>query len=150
MMASHIIRTFLFAGFATTTASSQVLAGTVYNFTKPLVLHKIMQDLGRDMQTIVDGISRGDWKLIEKAASRVADHPKPPMIETVRLLGFIGTQAGKFKGYDAKTHDTALVLGEAAAKKDGYAVISAFSDLQNTCMDCHKSFRKSFRRHFYK
>ncbi len=59
-----------------------------------------MQDLGKNMQAITDGISREDWELVEKAASQVADHPRPPFGEKVRILGFVGTNVSKFKGYD--------------------------------------------------
>lgn len=45
----------------------------------PLALRKIMQDLGKHMQTITDGISRGDWALVATTAPLVADHPQPPL-----------------------------------------------------------------------
>ncbi len=114
-----------------------------------LELQKIMKDMGENMQVIVDGISREDWKLIEKTAPLIADHPQPPLSEKVRILAFVGTNVSKFKGHDEKTHEAARILGESAARKDGYAIISDFSALQNTCLMCHQHFRKSFQEHFY-
>ena len=116
---------------------------------EPLVLQQIMKDMGENMQLIVDGISREDWKLVEKTAPLIADHPQPPVFEKVKILAYIGTDVSKFKGYDGKTHEAARVLGEAAAREDGYAVIADFATLQNTCLMCHQSFRKPFQKNFY-
>lgn len=116
---------------------------------KPLALRKIMQDLGKNMQVITDGISREDWELVANIAPLVADHPQPPLGEKIRILRFVGTDAGKFKGYDEKTHQAAQALGQAATRQDGPAVISAFAKLQNSCLACHQGFRKPFLEHFY-
>ncbi len=89
------------------------------------------------LQVIADGISREDWKLIEKTAPLIADHPQPPINEKVRILAFVGTDVSRFKGHDEKTHEAARVLGESAAREDGYAIISDFATLQNTCFDSH-------------
>lgn len=115
----------------------------------PMALRKIMQDLGRHMQTITDGISRGDWALVETMASLVADHPQPPLGEKMRLLGFVGTSMDKFKSYDEATHAQALAVGQAAKVKDGQGVILAFQQLQTSCYNCHSEFRKPFVKHFY-
>ena len=116
---------------------------------EPLELQKIMKDMGKNMQVIADGISREDWQLVEKTAPLIADHPQPPIFEKMKILAFVGTEVSKFKGYDGKTHGAARVLGESAAREEGYAVISNFATLQNTCLTCHQSYRKSFQEHFY-
>ena len=125
---------------------SQAFAETT---PEPLALQKIMKDMGKNMQVIADGISREDWKLIEKTAPLIADHPQPPVGEKVKILAFVGTDVSKFKGYDGKTHAAAQILGESAAREDGYAIISDFATLQNTCLMCHQIFRKNFQEHFY-
>ncbi|MHB1183169.1 MAG: cytochrome c [Desulfobulbia bacterium] len=117
--------------------------------TNPLALHKIMQDLAGDMQAVVDGISREDWPLVAKNGLRIAGHPQPPLAEKMRILNFIGSDAGKFKGHDEKIHQAGLELKRAAERQDRPTVISAFATLQNGCLACHKSFRKSFQEHFY-
>ena len=115
----------------------------------PLVLQKIMKDLGKNMQVITDGISREDWALVEKTAPLIADHPQPPFGEKARILRFAGTSVGKFKTYDGETHDQAQALGRAAGSRDGPGVILAFQKLQTSCYNCHSEFRKPFVAHFY-
>jgi cytochrome c556 len=116
---------------------------------EPLALQKIMKDLGKNMQAITDGISRGDWELVEKTAPLIADHPKPPFGEKLRILGFVGTNMNKYKEYDGETHDQAQAVGKAAKARDGQGVILAFQKLQTGCYNCHSEFRKPFVEHFY-
>jgi len=117
--------------------------------TKPLALRKIMQDLGRNMQSITDGISREDWEKVRIIAPLIADHPQPSLTEKFRILSFFGTDATKFKGYDEKVHQAAQALKQAAARNDGQSVIAAFAELQNGCLACHQNLRKPFLEHFY-
>ena len=138
------------------TVVSNLLATSCLLFTaggaqavEPLALQKAMKDLGRNMQTITDGISREDWDLVEKTAPLIADHPQPPMTEKMRIMSFVGTNMGKFKAYDGETHDQALAVGKAAKAKDGPGVILAFRKLQTGCYNCHSEFRKPFVEHFY-
>lgn len=116
---------------------------------KPLALRKIMQDLGKNMQVITDGISREDWEMVARVAPLIADHPQPPLAEKMRILSFVGSDAGKFKSHDEKTHQAARALEQAAMRSDGQAVISSFATLQSSCLACHQSFRKPFVEHFY-
>ena len=130
-------------------AFSDTTVDTTSNPSEHLELRKIMQDMGRNMQAITDGISREDWELVEKTAPQITNHPQPSLTEKVRIMAFAGTDISKFKAYDGKTHESAHVLEESAARKDGYAVIADFATLQNTCLMCHQRFRKSFQAHFY-
>lgn len=114
-----------------------------------LALRKIMQDMGKDMQRITAAISAEDWALVAKTAPLIADHPQPPLGEKVRILGFMGPDAGAFKRHDEQTHRAAKALEAAADRTDGQAVISAFAALQNACLSCHQSYRKRFVEHFY-
>ena len=116
---------------------------------QPLALRKIMQDMGKNMQTITDGISREDWKLVAKTAPLIADHPQPPLIEKVRILSFIGSDVGSFKRHDQKTHEAAKILEQAAMQGDGDLVISTFAQLQKSCLACHVQYRTDFVEHFY-
>lgn len=150
MKVTNIIGSTVLAGFIIMSSSSEVFAESSTDISEPLVLRKIMQDMGKNMQAISEGISREDWKLVEINASLVADHPRPPMMEKARILSFVGANMSKFKGHDGKTHEAARELGEIASEEDGYGVIQAFMRLQNTCLACHQRFRKSFQAHFYK
>jgi len=116
---------------------------------EPLVLQKIMRDMGENMQLIADGISREDWKLVEENALLVADHPPPPLSEKIRIMAFAGSNISQFKEHDGKTHNAARTLSETAARQDGYAVIADFATLQNSCLMCHQDFRESFKEYFY-
>ncbi len=116
---------------------------------EPLALRKVMRDLGSNMQTITDGISRGDWEQVEKTAPLIADHPQPPLAEKLRIMRFMGGDMGKFKAHDSETHAQAQAVGKAAKAGDGAGVILAFAKLQTSCYDCHREFRKPFVEHFY-
>jgi cytochrome c556 len=116
---------------------------------RALALRKIMQAMGKNMQLITDGLSREDWELVAKVAPLIADHPRPPLAETIGILKFIGADAGKFKEYDDRTHQAARAVEQAAVRSDGQSVISSFATLQNSCLACHQSFRKPFVEHFY-
>ena len=139
----------LIAGIFHLIMFTQAIAETTPRTTEPMALQKIMQGMGKNMQIIVDGISREDWDLVEKTAPLIANHPQPPMSEKKKIMAFFATDMSKFKGYDTKTHDAARILGEVAESKDGQAIISNFATLQNTCLMCHQNFRESFQSHFY-
>jgi cytochrome c556 len=130
-------------------AFAETETSATFSSTEPLALRKIMQDMGKNMQTITDAISREDWKLVEKTAPLIANHPQPPMSEKKHIIAFVGKDMSKFKGYDGKTHAAARLLKETAARKDGYGIITDFATLQNSCLMCHQRFRKPIQQHFY-
>ncbi len=116
---------------------------------EPLELQKIMKDLGKNMQTVTDGISREDWALVDKASRLIADHPQPPLTEKMRIMGFMGANMGKFKNFDGQTHEAANEVAKAAQEKDGQKVISSFQKLQTSCLGCHQAYHPAFVEHFY-
>lgn len=124
-------------------------AATETELAPPTALRGIMQDLGRHMQTVTLAIAREDWALVEKTAPLIAQHPQPPLMEKTRILRFVGTDMGKYKSHDHKTHEAAHELAHAAKNKDGVAVIAAFQSVQSGCYGCHREFRKPFVEHFY-
>ncbi len=109
---------------------------------EPLTLRAVMQDMGRHMQSISDGISREEWAQVEKSANSIAAHPQPSAPEKVRIMNFLGADMGKFKAHDNATHKAAQAISDAAAKGDGGGVIDAFRDTQTACLNCHREFRK--------
>lgn len=142
----HLVATILFAtiGLLATIPSTRADEPT-----KPLALHGVMQQLGRNMQDITGAISKENWALIAQLAPKIAHHPEPPLMEKMRILTWLGTDAGKFRALDRQVHQAATALGDSAKEGDGHAVIAAFSRVQQGCLACHQSFRKSFRKHFY-
>lgn len=114
-----------------------------------LVLREIMRQLGRDMQLTTNAISLEDWERVAQLGEKIAEHPQPPMGEKMRIISYIGSNVGKFKEYDNRTHNSAKAMAAAAERGDGQAVIESFSNLQTSCLACHQSFRKGFLEHFY-
>lgn len=140
------LRTVVFNLLAT---SCLLFTASGAHAAEPLALQKVMKELGRNMQTITDGISREDWELVEKTAPLIADHPQPPISEKIRIMSFVGTDMDKYKAYDGETHAQAQAVGTAAKAKSGPRVILAFQKLQTNCYNCHSEFRKPFVAHFY-
>lgn len=116
---------------------------------KPMALRAVMDKLGRDMQAVTGAISKEDWPLVAELAPKIANHAEPPLSEKVRVLAWLGADAGKFRGFDGQVHDAATAVGEAAKRGDGQAVIAAFSKTQQSCLACHQSYRHSFVQQFY-
>jgi cytochrome c556 len=116
---------------------------------EPLALQQVMKDLGKNMQIVTDGISREDWQLVEHTAHLIGEHPEAPLDEKMRIMGFMGTNMGKFKAFDGQTHEAAHEMAEAAQNKNGQSVIAAFQKLQTGCLACHQAFRPAFVEHFY-
>ncbi len=116
---------------------------------EPMELRRIMQELGKDMQAVTDGISREDWERVARTAPKIAEHRQPPFAEKMRILAFAGGNAGRFRRFDGQTHQAAKAMEQAARRGDGQAVIASFATLQNSCLACHQDFRKPFVEHFY-
>lgn len=116
---------------------------------EPLALQGIMKDMGRNMQVVVDGLSREDYAMVEKAALAIAVHPQPPFGEKMRVMGFVGSNAPRFKAFDGETHGNAMALAKASKSGNGEAAIAAFQKIQLSCLACHQAFRKPFVEHFY-
>ena len=139
----------LAAGMALAVPTDTTTAETGGQAIQPLALQQIMKDLGSNMQVVTYGISREDWELVERTAPLIASHPQPPLTEKMRIMSFMGSDMGRFKGHDETTHNAAHTVGQAAANKDAKAVITAFQALQMACLGCHQEFRKPFVAHFY-
>ncbi len=116
---------------------------------EPLALQGIMKEMGRNMQTIVDGMSREDYATVEKAALAIAGHPQPPLGEKLRVMAFVGTDAPRYKAFEGETHDKATTLAKVSKNGNGEDAIAAFRRLQSSCLACHQAFRKPFVDHFH-
>jgi len=136
------------AGMFLLSASWSAAAGGTRQPSGFPVLRTIMRDMGKNMQVIADAISREDWARVARTAPLLADRPQPSMAEKIRLLGFLGTNAAAFRGYDKQTRHAVRALELAAMRRDGNAVISAFARLDGSCLGCHRDFRKPFLEAF--
>lgn len=129
------------AGFGAVHASAEEPA-------KPVVLRGVMQQLDRDMQAVTAAIAHEDWPRVAELAPKIGEHPAPPLGEKLRILAWLGTDAGKFRRYDTSVREASAAMGEAAARGDGEAVIAGFAKVQQACLGCHQAFRKPFVQHF--
>lgn len=116
---------------------------------KPMALQGVMQQLDHDMQAITGAVVMEDWASVVGIAPTIARHPEPPSAQKVRIIAWLGLDAGKFRGFDGQVHDAAVNVGEAAVQGDGEAVIAAFAKVQQGCLGCHRSSRKRFVQHFH-
>lgn len=138
--------TGLFVILATFTAG---LAAQSVAAEKPMALRTIMKRFDRDMQAATSAISREDWAVVAGLAPKIAKHDQPPMSEKMRILAWLGKDAGKFRDLDGQVHDAATAMAEAARRKDGPAVIAAFARTQQGCLACHQGYRQPFVDKFY-
>lgn len=129
--------------------SSPLIRADDQALVKPMALRGIMQEMSRNMQAITDAMAREAWSEVVDIAPLIVDHPQPPMMEKIRILSFFAGRTGEFKKHDSATGEAALELQQAAARQDGEAAISAFATLQQRCLACHQTFRRSFTEHFY-
>lgn len=143
------ISTIAAAAIMVLAGSAMADSGLSTEATKPLALRGVMERLGRDMQAATGAISKEDWVLVAALAPKIASHAEPPLPEKVRILSWLGSDAGRFRGFDGQAHDAATAMGEAAKRRDGQAVIAAFAKVQQSCLGCHQSFRQPFVEHFY-
>ncbi|MBZ0088157.1 MAG: cytochrome C [Thermomonas sp.] len=117
--------------------------------TPRMVLQGVMAKLGRDMQAVTGAIAVEDWAAVARLAPGIARHPEPPLSEKLRILAWLGGDAGKFRAFDIQAHDAALAMGQAAQRGDGGAVIDAFARTQRACLGCHQGYRQRFIARFH-
>lgn len=116
---------------------------------KAMGLRLVMQELGRDMQAVTGAISREDWVMVAKLAPGIGRHAQPPAMEKMRIIKWVGKDAGQFRALDARVGQAADDMAAAASRGDGAETIRAFADVQQACLACHTQFRKPFVKHFY-
>ena len=100
----------------TATALASILSASAYANEPPSLL-QIMQQLGRDLNQISDGMLSEDYAAIAKAAQAIAEHPQPPVAERTKIIGGLGADAGRFRQGDQA--GLALVLEAVALSLDG-------------------------------
>lgn len=115
-----------------------------------MVLGKVMKEHEKNMQLIAGGIAREDYEQVVKASLAVIDppHPSSTLGEKLKLMGFLGSNIGRFKELDGNSKERAAALVKTARGKNGEATIAAFQRLQMSCLACHAEFRKPFHDYF--
>jgi len=104
-------------------------------------LKSVMQGLLKDSLQINKGIFTEDFTMIEGAAKRVADHPTPGMLTKMKLASNLGSEMGRFKGFDDVVHNGALRIAKAAKEKNMDLVATEYYKLMEGCLACHGTFK---------
>jgi len=102
----------------------------------------VMKDLLINTQQITKGIVLEDFSLIEQAATRIVNHPKPDLAVRMKLVKAMGSEMSKFKAKDTIVHNSATKLVEAAKTKNMLAVSKEYQVLVNGCLACHSRFKE--------
>ncbi|HEX5959878.1 MAG TPA: cytochrome c [Rhodanobacteraceae bacterium] len=138
------LRTLTLSLCATLTGFGVAQATRADEPPKPMVLRSVMQQLDRDMQAVTAAIAREDWPRVAALAPKIGEHPAPPLGEKLRILAWLGTDAGKFRSYDTGVREASAAMGDAATRGDGHTVIAGFAKVQQACLGCHQTFRARF------
>lgn len=115
--------------------------------TRPIRL--LMVELGQEMNRISDGLWHEDYDMIRRAGRSIADHPKitPEQMETIRSA--LGDRFQQFVGYDQVVHEAADRLAAAAAARSLQGILEERTQLTNSCIGCHTTFRNEVRQALY-
>jgi len=116
---------------------------------KQMELRNIMDRMGSDMEAIVRATTLEDWNRVASLASAIANHAEPPMTEKLRILAWLGSDAGRFRQHDARLKEVAGHMQQAAEAHQGADVIRLFAKTQQSCLECHQSFRQPFVERFH-
>lgn len=108
-------------------------------------LQDIMRDMGAELGRLAQALSADDLDRAAEAARAIAEHPRPPLAERMRILGRLGNDAAAFRAGDHEVHEAALAVRAAADAADRDALRSGFHRLMNGCLDCHTRFRARLR-----
>lgn len=109
-------------------------------------LKSIMAQLGEDMHQVSDGIMLDDLDLVVQGAKAVADHPSPSMGQRWRIFRGMGEELEGFRQADARVHELAVKLGEAARASDREKVVERYFGLVRECIACHDKYREPVRQ----
>ena len=107
-----------------------------------LTLKDVMQGLNTNLQEATYGIIMEDYDLVAKSAQAIADHPNPAKAILKKVVGHLGTEMPKFKGFDLQVHDTALELKKAAMAQDKEALLKHHNEIISGCIGCHQNYRQ--------
>ncbi|WP_127718253.1 cytochrome c [Halobacteriovorax sp. HLS] len=112
---------------------------------KAPTLKSVMQGLGESMDELNRGIFYEDFKIIEKAAYKVANHPKPKS-QLPTVIKTLNIRMPKFKSFDSKVHDSAMEIVEFAKKRDMDNILKRHKVIMNNCVACHTQFRSEISK----
>lgn len=135
---------FLSSAFAALTLMTCNVASA-----QQMELRSVMQDMSRNLQAVVDAISREEWGRVAELSSKIELHQQPSDSEKTRIITFFGPEMGRFKAFDTQTSEAASRLQQFAKAGQPQQVIDSVAKLQTSCLGCHEAFRERFINRFY-
>ncbi len=122
-----------------------LLAFSAFSAERAPTLKSVMQGLGDSMNELNRGIFYEDFKNIENAAFKVANHPKPKT-QLPTVIKTLNIRMPKFKAFDSKVHDSAMEIVEFAKKRDMENILKKHKVIMNNCVACHTQFRSEISK----
>lgn len=116
----------------------------------PMALQSIMEQMGVDLLSLTERMLHQDWPAVAKLAAALANHEEPPLQEKQRILAWLGKEASTFREFDIQVKAEAKQLEAGAHEQDTQAMLASLSQLQQSCVGCHASFRQPYLAHFYR
>lgn len=117
-----------------------LLAFSAYASETSPTLKSVMKGLGDSVDELNRGIFYEDFKVIETAAHKIANHPKPKTQLPI-VIKTLKERMAKFKSFDSKVHDSAAEIVELARKQDIKSIMKRHTVIMNNCVACHTQFR---------
>lgn len=112
--------------------------------TLPLLV--IMTNLEQNMAALQGGIWRGNYEVIEKAATALANHAKIPKREIKKIRSILGNKGLKdFVAADKYWHKKAKELAQVAGQNDMEQVVNLTTEMVQRCASCHIKYREPLR-----
>ncbi len=112
---------------------------------EPMELHSIMRLIMMHVHTINEGIYLQNYRLVEKGAADINDHP--PLSENSRALvqETLGDEMPAFGAFDEIVHGHADSIRVSAEKHDMEGVLQHYRIMQQGCVNCHAAFQNKIR-----
>ncbi len=105
-------------------------------------LKTIMNDLMVQTQSLSKSILLKDFKSMQQAASKVANHAKPAKQTLLTIKATLNDQMLKFKQYDQIVHLAAEKIKVHAAAKDIESATAEYLKMYQGCQSCHLAFKQ--------
>lgn len=107
--------------------------------TMPLV--PMMQLLLEDVNAVNQGIYTEDFKMIEKGAKNIAEHPVMTEEDKRLVKTVLGEEIKQFVAFDMIVHHHADSMAMTARQRNMEGVLKHYRIIQQGCVDCHTSYR---------
>ena len=115
--------------------------GPVRSELRPLIRY-MLENLG-SVNDLGTGVSLGDFGSVKRAASALETGAASMQKLDITALGFNAVREAEFDAYLGEQQRAAREIHRAADNKDGAAVFLSLEKMfRNSCIPCHRSFRK--------